>query len=92
MCIGGRLGLALASANDHAVVALFSESNGRFLVEVRPQDCAEFETHLGTSLPWKKIGTVSADPSLVIHKDGQAIVQLSVADLVSVWNRSANQA
>ncbi len=90
MCIAGRLGLSLAWSGDELAVWLFSESNGRLLVEVCPEDCDAFESHLGTRLLWNKIGIVSDDQFLTIHMNRQSVIRLPVADLVTAWNRSAN--
>jgi phosphoribosylformylglycinamidine synthase subunit PurSL len=87
MCIAGRLGLELSWEHDDSVVMLFSESNGRFLVEVRSQDCAAFEAHLATGLPWRKIGAVSAVQFLSIELNGEPGIHIPVRDLVSAWNR-----
>ncbi len=86
MCIGGRLGVSLSVRGDNSVVELFSESNARFLVEMRLSDCAAFEAHLGAQLPWSKLGVVSAAQVLSIDANGQKVIHLPVATLVSAWN------
>ena len=92
MCIAGRLGasVALDTLVDGAPMAaavvplLFSESNGRLLVEVAPADAAAFEAHFSgvTLIP---IGAVSANPSLTVTVGGANVVELPVEQLVRVW-------
>ncbi|HEY4333227.1 MAG TPA: AIR synthase-related protein, partial [Ilumatobacteraceae bacterium] len=49
MAIGGRLGVEvdLSTVDDDPVTALFSESVGRIICEVRPEHLAAFKEHLG---------------------------------------------
>ncbi len=81
MAIGGRLGLALAADGD-PVVTLFSESNGRLLVEVAPEQAEEFvELMDGDAL---RLGTVTDDPTLrIIVRD--VTIDVPVATLVQRW-------
>lgn len=88
MCIAGRLGLTLSIDSDDLVTALFSESNGRFLVEVRPSDCAAFESHLSMLSQWRKIGQVSTNSMLSITLGTQYVIRLPLDDLVSAWNQN----
>ena len=81
MAIGGRLGLDL-HVDGEPVAALFSESNGRLLVEVAPTDAEAFVTAMaGDAL---RLGTVTAEPRLRIGSGGPAI-DLPVAALVGAW-------
>ena len=98
MCLAGRLGLTLALDADDPIVALFSESNGRLLVEVRPDDCAAFEAYFSEKpgflkkpgffkkgfLTW--IGTVTAEPQLSITNRAQPLIALPVAELLAAWS------
>ena len=82
MCIGGRLGMNLEWDDD----ALFAESNGSLLVEVRPGDCAAFEAQFANSLSQvQQIGKVSDDNRLTI---GAGKNSVTVDELVAAWNRS----
>ena len=82
MAMGGRLGLALAVDGD-PVVALFSESNGRLLVEVAPDDAEEFvELMEGDAL---RLGTVTDDATLRIAGHDAVLVEAPVAALVRAW-------
>ena len=93
MCLAGRLGAqidiaGLSSDTLTAQEALFSESNGRLLLEVRPEDAATLEALLGavTLLP---LGTVTAEPTLQITTGGQALINLPVNELVQAWKGHA---
>ncbi|MBI4787410.1 MAG: phosphoribosylformylglycinamidine synthase subunit PurL [Chloroflexi bacterium] len=88
MCIGGRLGCAIALDTDDAVTALFSESNGRLLAEVQPDDCAAFEAFFA-DLPISRIGAVTQDPRLTIANRAEPILALDVAALVAAWSGQA---
>lgn len=81
MAIGGRMGLDLQVDGD-PVAALFSESNGRLLVEVAAEDAEAFVTAMGGDA--RRLGTVTAEPRLRIATSGPAI-DLPVADLVQAW-------
>lgn len=88
MCIGGRLGCNLTlDANIDPTVALFSESNGRLLVEVEPQNCAAFEACFSGKLTAlvSQVGNVTADPILKIQHTAATLVALPVAELVQAW-------
>ncbi|MBI5928727.1 MAG: phosphoribosylformylglycinamidine synthase subunit PurL [Chloroflexi bacterium] len=77
MCIAGSLGATLQVENE---AHLFSESLGRFVVEVRPADVARFENLLADT-PYQKLGTVAADARLTI----ETYLDLSLADLEKAW-------
>ncbi len=81
MAIGGRLGLDLRIDGD-PVVSLFSESNGRLLVEVAPDDAEGFVTAMGGDA--LRLGTVTAEPTLRVATAGPTI-ELPVADLVRAF-------
>jgi len=84
MCIGGRLGLALTLATDDPVTALFSESNGRLLVEVQPANCAAFEQTLA-GLPLARVGMVTGGDRLTLTTNTETLISLTVAELVQAW-------
>lgn len=66
--------------------ALFSESNGRFVVGVAPENAAAFEDALG-DLPWAHAGTVVAVPRLTIKRGGRELVAAEIADLKTRFRR-----
>jgi phosphoribosylformylglycinamidine synthase len=87
MCIGGRLGLALRLPGE-ATTALFSESNGRLLVEVPPAAAPAFEAHFAGPLARcvAHIGTVTDDDTLSIAVSSKTELSLSVERLLDAWS------
>jgi len=86
MCIAGDLGLALdvsAVAAD-PLVALFSETPSRFLVEVRPQDGAAFEQALA-GVPLLRLGAVTNGAELRIERGGAGLIHLELNALRRAW-------
>ena len=64
---------------------LFSESNSRFLAEVRPQDAREFEAAL-EGVPFGRVGEVTDDGRLLIEGlRGTTVVEKDVASLKAAW-------
>ncbi len=86
MCIGGQLGakVNLAAIPQHPIVTLFSESLGRFIVEVPPNESAAFEA-LFEGLPCSYLGEVIADPILMFVLDQENIEQIPVVELTNHW-------
>ncbi len=85
MCIGGDLGVhgdLRRLGSQSTEVKLFSESNSRFLVEVKKEREKEF-TLLAGQLA-KKIGVVKA--SNLLLKDGCKVMQLEVKELRHAWS------
>jgi phosphoribosylformylglycinamidine synthase len=88
MAIAGRLGLELdltslpRSADvETDVVALFSESSGRFLVEVAPEMAAAFEEML-TGRPAARLGRAIGDGALCVHSiEGGVVIQCELKEL-----------
>jgi phosphoribosylformylglycinamidine synthase II len=66
-------------------VLLFSESNRRFLVEVRPDDASRFE-EMFSGLPVAKVGDViESDVFSVIGLDGRNVVWAELDSLKAAW-------
>lgn len=84
MCIGGRLGAELTFNTDDVVTALFSESNGRLLVEVQPEQAKAFEKMFADKLI-TKLGQVTETTQLVIKNKDSQIASLPVNNLVNAW-------
>ena len=80
MCIGGNLGaeIDLASSPPRlpAAALLFSESLGRFLIEVEPGHAGEFEAML-MGQPYVRIGVTTFAPELTI-RDGSNLICITV--------------
>ena len=69
---------------DVATVLLFSESNTRFLCEVRPADAAAFQQILdGVALAC--IGQVTAPPLFEVYYRGKPLIRLEVDELIKAW-------
>jgi phosphoribosylformylglycinamidine synthase len=89
MALGGRLGATIEIGDWGLEIeeALFSESNGRLILEVASEDAATIEAHFAgqTLIP---LGQVSEHPQLTIHRQGETVVDLPVEQLVAVWKRT----
>jgi phosphoribosylformylglycinamidine synthase len=83
MCIGGRLGMSIAINGEED---LFSEGNGRLVLEIRSGDSAKLESHFA-QLPdnLMRIGVVTHDSHLKILSREQELIALSVIDLAKAW-------
>ncbi len=88
MALGGRLGAAVAleSAETDPAVPLFSESNGRLLVEVDAAQAADFEAHFAGA-PLLRIGVVTPEPNLAVTVNGASAIHLPVERLVAAWKQ-----
>ncbi len=86
--IGGmKLDLdALPTVNgwQNNAVPCFSESTGRFLVEVDEDMAAEFEAAM-TGFPCARIGSATTDGQLTITAKGSTVLQAEIAELKSIW-------
>jgi hypothetical protein len=87
MCIGGRLGLALDLAVDDPVRALFGETNGCLLAEVRAEDAASFEKLL-KNLPKLRIATILDVPTFIVNNAGKELFLVATDELVAAFNMS----
>jgi len=68
-------------------VALFSESNGRFVVTVAPEDAFELEA-LFTGLACHRVGAVTAAPYVRVTLGGRLRVDLPVAALKAAYKET----
>jgi phosphoribosylformylglycinamidine synthase len=63
---------------------LFSESNGRLLVEISKNDCKEFEKIMnGTA--HAKIGRVKKDDHLTVRDNGEILFEIHINELMRAW-------
>ena len=67
-----------------ASVLLFSESNSRFLCEVRKENAAAFEAALA-QVPHAQIGEVTQSARLEIRSGNQPAISADIADLKEAW-------
>jgi phosphoribosylformylglycinamidine synthase subunit PurSL len=82
MAMGGRCGALVDLASGApAIAALFSESSGRLVLEVHPDNADDVCARTGGRV----IGTTTVDPWLVIHCDGAPAINLSLGQLLSAW-------
>jgi phosphoribosylformylglycinamidine (FGAM) synthase-like enzyme/phosphoribosylformylglycinamidine (FGAM) synthase PurS component len=92
MAFAGGLGLTLRLAGlprapEDALedaVALFSESSGRFLVEVTGANAAAFEAEMD-GLVWARLGRTGGDTLHVIGTDGQTAIEAGLNELKAAW-------
>ena len=83
---GARLQLDAVPAGDHAratATLLFSESNTRFLCEVRPSDAEAFEQALA-GVPCARIGEVTGDDRFQIRREG-VVIEARIEQLKTAW-------
>ena len=90
MAFTGGLGLEVDLARVPATVdmrddlLLFSESNGRLLVEVHEGDIGVFEELMKGSKV-ARIGSVVKEPWLRITRTGKAVIDLANEDTIKAW-------
>ncbi|MEM9413038.1 MAG: AIR synthase-related protein, partial [Planctomycetota bacterium] len=65
------------------LAALFSESNGRFIVEVNPQNQQAFESLIGDR--GYLIGQVIDEPNFVLKRGEEALITSPLMDLKEAW-------
>ena len=88
MAMAGGLGARVEV--EGGAVALFSESPSRFVLEVGPGDQAEVARRFdeaGLARCHRRLGSVSADPRLVVEAGGKALIDAGLAALKSAWQR-----
>lgn len=78
---GKNLGAEVELAGN-PTVELFSETQSRFIVSVKPENKDAFEAIVDDA---KQIGTVTASGELVIHVDGEEVVNQSAEQLQALW-------
>jgi phosphoribosylformylglycinamidine synthase II len=81
------LGLAADLAALPPDVALFSESNGRFVVTVAPNNAAAF-SELFAGLPCHRIGVVTPEPSLRLTLAGTLRVDLRMTAMKAAYKET----
>jgi phosphoribosylformylglycinamidine synthase II len=65
-------------------LVLFSESNGRLLVEVPEEHCAAFEALMGDTI-FANVGAVKEEKALTIRRSGELLVDLPLEELIAAW-------
>ncbi|MEI6422291.1 MAG: AIR synthase-related protein, partial [Lentisphaerota bacterium] len=90
VAMAGRLGLEIdltqipvsGKMTEHEL--LFSESNTRFIMTVAPKNREAVETILKT-VPYAKVGKVSADANVVMKSGNKTLVKASIAELLKKY-------
>ncbi len=85
--IEADLGLDAQLASLPTGAALFSESNGRFVVTVAPNQAIALETCLA-GCAFARVGTVTASPQLILKHGGKAVVDAKVLQLKAAWKET----
>ncbi len=82
----GGLGMNvdISAMNLSAAAALFSESQGRFVVTIAPEHQAAFERALDDS-PFARIGTVTESPRFQVSAPNGAAIDADIVDLKRAW-------
>jgi phosphoribosylformylglycinamidine synthase len=93
VALGGNLGMEInlgvvpKDQIDRDDVVLFSESAGRFIVTIDPENRDKFEENF-KGLDFACIGTVTPKNQFVIKGiDGQILMDVSVQDLKAFWKK-----
>jgi len=92
MAFAGGLGMTISLAEvptnrdvTRTDQVLFSESTSRFILEIRPQDLANF-ARLCRNVRFGQIGTITGDPRLVIKDhNNSTVIDADVAELKHTW-------
>jgi phosphoribosylformylglycinamidine synthase II len=93
MAMAGGLGLEVeltkvpAEGVKRDDVLLYSESAGRFIVTVAPEDRAEFEERF-KGLPWGCVGLVTESKKLTIRGlEGKVLLNVGLRQLKTAWKK-----
>lgn len=84
--IGCRISLSKLESDLREDILLFSESNSRFLVEIRKGKSSEFEL-LFKDLPIFQIGRTEGD-SLIIDAGDEILIDLPIEELYKRWKEA----
>lgn len=90
MGMAGRLGLSLDLDGKEWYRALFGETAGCVLAEVRPADQEAFEKEFGI-LPIRKVGQVLAEPEMKVNAGESVVLDVSLADCLKAWKGSLEE-
>jgi len=91
MCIGGRLGCEIQLNSNDITTQLFSESNGRLIVEVEPHLCSAFEELFEPSLSsyTQKLGVVKNSSIMSVTQNHKNIIQLNIEELTQSFFKAS---
>jgi len=77
----GKVPVSGAMRDD---VLLFSESNGRLLVEVPPAATTRFVETMGDT-PHACVGAIKEEKALTVSKDGEPLLEVDLETLIGAW-------
>ncbi|MEM7125906.1 MAG: phosphoribosylformylglycinamidine synthase subunit PurL [Chloroflexota bacterium] len=91
MALAGRLGVSVniqqgSTPDLTATELLFSESNGRLLLEIRPEDVEAFHEVMN-QVSVQKLGHVTSELVVEIISDQKPLVSLSLDQIIQAWKR-----
>jgi phosphoribosylformylglycinamidine synthase len=85
-------GLKQVAPGELDMVALFSESPTRFIVEVAPDRASAFEQVLGADIPLVRLGqTVKEERLRIAGSNGEWLVWTTLAELKEAWQKPLRQ-
>lgn len=89
MCMAGRMGCEINLPDSDATVLLFSESNGRLLVEVKPEHAQAFESCFSDELKSlvTKLGNTINNEKLLVKHNKQPLIELPINQLLQYWQK-----
>ncbi|MBI5726165.1 MAG: phosphoribosylformylglycinamidine synthase subunit PurL [Planctomycetes bacterium] len=87
--LGMELDLAAVPIDGSLTVpkTLFSESAGRFLIEVAPRNYDAF-LRLVRDCPFGELGRINDSGNLAVRADGKNIIDLPLADAKAAWQKT----
>ncbi|MCX5781616.1 MAG: phosphoribosylformylglycinamidine synthase subunit PurL [Elusimicrobia bacterium] len=85
-----NLGTVYASKGMTVTEILFSESNGRFIVEVAPENAEKFEVRM-EGIPFSRSGAVSESKNVIVkNSEGNKLIKENIDDLRKAWKKTLN--
>ena len=66
------------------MVALFSETAGRFVISVAPDDAAALAAELPDG-SWADVGDVVSELQLTVRRDGADLLSVGLEELLRAW-------
>ncbi len=93
MAMAGGLGIdldieAVCAEQLSPTEALFSESNSRFLVEVKPENAAKFASEMSASSVWAAaLGTITPEAIVNLRVDDLSVLKAELDDIKNAWLR-----
>ncbi len=87
MCIAGRMGMLLDVDDTDTTLALFGESNSRFLVEVESRNAIAFEECFtgGMGNYARRLGNTVSGGRLTVSTLDETLLSVSVEDMAKAW-------